>query len=278
MEINCGELKSIYMQITLELADEWLKTSKGNPRWKNGKKLFDKQKVDKIANDIVNGNWNPGNNSIGFNKEGNLLDGHHRLMAITIANIPVFSLVTFGIDKKGELHIDENDQRTVSQRLGTDSKITAVANCHNRMKNGISKKNISIEETSIWIQNHPLIYTAISISSAGTNHPITQKAGVIHGVLCALEYGISEDILSKFINSVNTGFYRSDEETSSIVLRNMLMRNTIKGKTESFLVDCATQYAIKDYIFHNSRRNAYTAKNGYYFDLLVKNKLPGYYF
>ena len=109
MEINCGELKSIYMQITPELADEWLKTSKGNPRWKNGKKLFDKQKVDKIANDIVNGNWNPGNNSIGFNKEGNLLDGHHRLMAITVANIPVFSLVTFGIDKKGELHIDEND-------------------------------------------------------------------------------------------------------------------------------------------------------------------------
>ena len=47
------EVKEIL--ITPKMAADWLASSPGNPRWKNGK-LYDKSKAEAIARDIRNGN------------------------------------------------------------------------------------------------------------------------------------------------------------------------------------------------------------------------------
>ena len=40
------------MKIAPKMAEEWLSTSVGNPRWPSGKKLIDRRRVDTIAAEV----------------------------------------------------------------------------------------------------------------------------------------------------------------------------------------------------------------------------------
>ena len=120
-------MEAKYMTISPAMAKAWLETSRGNPRWTSKAKVVDKTTVKKIADDIKNGLWNPGNGSIAFDESGVLVDGHHRLTAIVAANIPVESLVVFGVKQEGLIHIDENVVRKPHQRLSVDSILVSAA-------------------------------------------------------------------------------------------------------------------------------------------------------
>lgn len=256
-----------YMEITPGLADLWLKKSIGNPRWKSGK-IVDNNRVSKIAKDIKNDNWFPNNNSIAFDSDGVLVDGHHRLSAIIKADKSVFSLVVFGLNKESQKHIDENRPRTVAQRLGVDNRAVAVANCHQWMKYGIATPVLTAEEASKFIYEHPLVYDAITLSSSGSSHPLAKKAGVVHGILCALECEVPSDFIQNFVKCVNSGFIVGIHESSTVVLRNMLLRATVRNRSDSINIDCATQSALSDFIDCIPRKNAYHVNRGVYFDRL----------
>lgn len=253
--------------VTPEIAHDWLLKSKGNPRWKTGK-FVDNKRVAKIAQDIIDNKWFPGNNSIAFDSDGVLVDGHHRLSAIVKSGKPVESIVVFGLEDSSLKHIDENRGRTYSQRLGLSPNVVAVVNCHFWMKNGVSQQNPTVEEVSSFVNNHPFIFDAVSLSCFGTRHPVAKKAGVAHGLFCALEYGVSIDTIQSFTKCVNTGFVSSPSESAAIVLRNMLLRLTVKTRTDSLTIDYAAQSSLFDYIECIPRKNAYHSNSGYYFNKL----------
>lgn len=269
-------MDALFLQITPEMASKWIESSKGNPRWARDGKIADQKRVSQIAEDIKSGNWNPGNNSIAFDEEGVLVDGHHRLCAIVKAGIPVKSLVVYGIEKTGLQHIDENRPRCVSQRLNVDSQVVAAANFHFWMMNSLTKASETSEVISKWIELHPDIYTALSLVRQGGRHAIAKKACVVHGTLCALECGVDENIISKFMESVNSGFISDLSESPAIVLRNMLIKPYSKARSMSVLLDCSTQNAISDYVLGVPRKKAYSIPHGVYFDSLVKEKRKGY--
>ena len=183
------------MDVTPELASKWLAASEGNPRWKRTGKVVDNMLVSKIADDIRSGNWNPGNNSIAFDKNGVLKDGHHRCAGIVKAGITVKSIVVFDMEDKGIQHIDENHVRSVSQRTGICMPIVAAVNCHFWMSKSMTKSSESSEVVQKWVELHPDVYIAFDMVKQGARHPITQKAGVIHGLTCAIEYGLPKDKL-----------------------------------------------------------------------------------
>lgn len=265
------------MEITPSTAREWLETSRGNPRWK-GKKMVDKLRVATISDDIKNGNWNPGNNSIAFDENGFLVDGHHRLSAIIASGIPVSSLVVFGLSDLSVQHIDENRPRTVSQRIDVDNQIVAAANMHFWILNTLTKSSETSENIKKWIGDHPAVFDALSICRKGAGTSICKRSYVVHAVMCAIEYGVSELKLVDFANAVNSGFADIETGSAAIVCRNMLLKNSPAMRTRGNKVrmDFCVQSAIRDFVDGIQRRRAYSADSGFYFDELARIGRNGY--
>lgn len=93
-----------------------------------------KTRIEKMALDLLEGEWQLTNQGLGFSTEGALLDGQHRLHAIIEADTPAEMQVTFGIDPKAFMVIDTGGVRSVSdlvaikcQGLKHVSSVTAVA-------------------------------------------------------------------------------------------------------------------------------------------------------
>lgn len=251
------------MMITPELAKRWISKSKGNPRWAN--QMYDHRRVDIISKDIVNGNWNPGNGAIVFDEKDTLVDGHHRLAAIIKAEIPVESIVIFGVTEKGLVHIDDQKTRTIAQRTKIESAIVSVANfhmvCHGSLSNGVSASAAAIQK---WYSDHPLAETAVRVVGKGTHGTISRKSAIVCAALEALESGVSEEILKKFFKSVNTGFTESVQESAAVVLRNMIISNNHTKREIKMSLYLATQDAIFDYVNGIKRVQIYTKPKGVY--------------
>ena len=263
-------MEAKYMTISPAMAKAWLETSRGNPRWTSKAKVVDKTTVKKIADDIKNGLWNPGNGSIAFDESGALVDGHHRLTAIVSANIPVESLVVFGVKQEGLIHIDENVVRKPHQRLSVDSILVSAANIHYFMLNGKTKKSESVEMLSKWIDEHPMAQFALDISSRGKNHPMTKNGSCVQAMTCALECDVPDKSLVRFVEVVNTGFSSGMSESPAVIIRNMFMGNVSRLQNDRIYRSRATQEAIRDFVDGTPRRQAYTGKKITYFDILVQ--------
>lgn len=257
--------------ITPEMAQKWLLTSPGNPRWPSGSRFVDAKVVSSISEDIKRGKWNPGNNSIAFDCEGRLVDGHHRLSAIVSAGIPVESVVVIGVGRDAQTHIDEARARTQSQRLSVSPNIVAAANSYLRGIGIISKGTTgSAELVSQWIRSHPLVFDAAQITKAGGGPQISSKGCVVASATLALESQVSSEKLREFFRSVNSGFITSSKESAAIVIRNLLLSNRRRDWAFENAVFLSVQDAIYDYVKGKPRTRAYSSPKGMYMPKLCK--------
>lgn len=87
--------------------------------------------VEKIAFDIIAGKWRVTHQPIAFSRDGELLDGQHRLSAIVKAKQPVRLYVKYGLDEECMDVIDTGICRTASDtlrlRFSAKSSSTAAA-------------------------------------------------------------------------------------------------------------------------------------------------------
>jgi hypothetical protein len=100
-----AQIKSEMIFVTPEIAKQYLSLNEDNRRVRN-------TWVDYLAHSIKSGEWQSTHQGIGFSKSGRLLDGQHRLMAIVKANIPVYIMVTYGLDENVFSAIDNGIKRT----------------------------------------------------------------------------------------------------------------------------------------------------------------------
>ena len=107
---------SIIMNITPELAQEMLITSVGNRKLRS-------MHLKDLTNAILRGEWRITNQGIGFDVNGNLRDGHHRLNAIVKANTPVQMVVTFGMPVNAYEVIDCGATRSYSDRMDLSKSV-----------------------------------------------------------------------------------------------------------------------------------------------------------
>jgi len=261
--------------VTPSMAAEWLAKSEGNPRWKGSKKIVDEKRVEQIMSDIINGDWSPGTNGIGFNVDGVLVEGHHRLTAIIKAGITVPCLVVYGIKKDGEKHIDDNRGRSEYQRTGVRARHLAVANVHFAFVNGFGaiRNILSTEQKLRFLDLHPSIYVVGDLCNKGVKRgsALTMNSQSIHAAMCAYENGVSETKIGHFFESVNSGFVDDVGGSAAIVLRNQLLAwkgTKFKFERETML-SCNVQAAMYDYCNGIPRRVAYKSKSGKYFDMNI---------
>lgn len=172
----------------------------------------------------------------------------------------------YDLPKSGEIHIDENSQRTVSQRIRTNNKIPAIANIHNLACGGAIRERCTAEQVVAFQKEHPLVDDAVHVcrTMSSNGKGLTQKAACMHAALCALENGVPYATLQKFMASVNTGFVDSQDQYSAIVLRNMLLNFRTGLRSGDVEMSFATQEAIFDYVNARPRRRRYTSTSGVY--------------
>lgn len=96
--------------VTPELAAQWLTR---NPQNRHLRKTV----FNNYARDMAAGRWVMNGETIKFDTAGNLLDGQHRLKAVTVAGQSIDMLVVTGLDARAQETMDVGAKRTMADAL-----------------------------------------------------------------------------------------------------------------------------------------------------------------
>lgn len=96
----------------------------------NYNRPLNEARATRLADDLTAGIFVFNGDTVRFDREGNLLDGQHRLFAIALANVPCKLILAFGLDPEVFDTIDVGARRTAADtvaRLGMDKYRQHVA-------------------------------------------------------------------------------------------------------------------------------------------------------
>lgn len=130
--------------ITPAKAQEYLNTSMGN-------RPISKPTVHSYADTMKQGGWMLNGVPIVFDTDGHLLDGHHRLEAITLAGIPVKMDVCRGVQSEAFTTYDCGRHRSLGQLLAMQS----VKN-YNTVGSVVAVNETLVKSGRIWTNNSVL--------------------------------------------------------------------------------------------------------------------------
>lgn len=265
-------MNATMMTITPELAAQWLESSQGNPRF--AKKLYDNKKAETIATDIRNGNWHQGSNAICLDSNGHLVEGHHRCEGIVRAGIPVTALVIFGMPPDNQRHIDDNQSRSVAQRLSLKQIVPSIIILQLVLLSECKQDRASSEEIIRYYEEHKDdIDTVVStLTTLGKRGPASQ-AGTIHAIYCAYCCGVSPDTLDQFRRVVMDGFSDGIEQSAAIVYRNQYSERPQGSIGWRIQQSKNAQMAIKLFADGTPRRRLFKEKEAYYFDRMQEGQI-----
>jgi len=109
------EANARMITITPDIADVFLRTSAGN-------RGIRKTHVDRLAGAMSRGEWRVTSQCIGFDTNGALRDGHHRLSAIIKSGCTITMLAVFDMPVDAYQVTDVGLTRSYSDRTGIDLK------------------------------------------------------------------------------------------------------------------------------------------------------------
>lgn len=193
------------MTITPEMAKEWMTKNADDQR------RIVYSAVNAMVRDIRNGNWKVTHQGIAFNKAGKLIDGQHRLTAITLAGIPVQMYVTKGVSNDAFVAIDSGRARSTADSariLFDDSDIRRNKNAHaiaRAMKVIITREWSSSDKvTKTEIYDAVKEYSwALTLAVDIYNGLKLKRAGVVTAIIAALACGEKREDIDAFIACIN---------------------------------------------------------------------------
>lgn len=110
---------SSFVSITPEIAQRWLGRNNAN-------RNFKPRKIEAYARDMAAGAWKLTGEAIKFDRNGNLIDGQNRLMAVRKSGATVCMLVIRGLDPEAQAVMDSGAGRTASDNLHMSGHKNAV--------------------------------------------------------------------------------------------------------------------------------------------------------
>lgn len=122
LNCQCPQLECYFATVTPQLAATMLEHNTHNRK-------ISTPVVNKYKNEIALGEWVPTSAGIGFDENGVLCDGQHRLAAIVEAGTPCVMLVSFNLPALAQEKIDRQRKRTLFDVLylsGEANNRTAV--------------------------------------------------------------------------------------------------------------------------------------------------------
>lgn len=113
--------ETVIMDITPETARQLLSTSPGNRKIRQWH-------VDILAGSMTRGQWKVTSQGIGIDRNGNLRDAHHRLMAVVKSGITIRSVVVMGLLPESYEVIDTGIKRNMADLLKENGHVTRILN------------------------------------------------------------------------------------------------------------------------------------------------------
>lgn len=143
-----------HIRLTPELAKEWLDTM---PEYQRSASAL---VIAEYAKDMVDGRWVEGTgDAIRFNKQGQMIDGQHRCLAVIESGVSIMVTIIEGLDDEVYLVLDKGRKRTAADTIGGKNANVraAIAKAMIALSNGMpvasilggnsSKKNSPISAT-----------------------------------------------------------------------------------------------------------------------------------
>jgi hypothetical protein len=214
--------------ITPQMAAEMLETSGGNRHLKP-------HKVSGYARDMKAGRWMENGESIIFDDEGRLADGHHRLTGIVDSGCTIRTVVVRGVEPDSKKTIDMGSSRTASDAL-TFYGHTNVNNMGAIVRALMSLKlkthnaaRPTVQEVFEFITENPGIQEATNFAANNRFSKLTAMLGAIH--LIAGQQGRMADAIA-FVEVFSSGI-PAYPGCPAHVLRERILRSFISGKAMS---------------------------------------------
>ena len=118
--------------------------------------------LNKITKDLVKGNWKVTNASIAFDKNGNLIDGQHRILACVNSGVGFKTFVSSGYEPETYRNIDRGASRNVQDDMEVEIGLSDILELKSKpsakarltktiswLKALVVSKNRSIGKTSL---------------------------------------------------------------------------------------------------------------------------------
>jgi hypothetical protein len=242
-----------FMDVSPEMAQRWL--SEANTDNRN----ISQRQVERIARDIRAKAYPVTHEGIGFDLNGKLIDGQHRLAAIALAKLPVTLAVARNLPVESGFFIDQGRTRNFADvaklRCGkpVSNRVGAVARA---MADPMMKCNTSRFEHVCFYQEHSeVIHKALDMFKGCS--PELCPSHVVAVVARAL-FHIDEAIVKRFVDAlkdpIDFGVKASDR--AAVVLREELIRKA-DAKPDRRTVYRRTQYLLNAFVNRNSRPSRY---------------------
>lgn len=128
--------------VTPEIAQGWLQYNTHN-------RNASMDRVRQFADDMLNGRWEFNAQTITFDREGRLIDGQHRLMAVVESGVAVPMLVATGLSPSAQMTIDIGAPRSAGQQLS----LSGVTNARNASSVAVCLIRLSRHGDKVWTQH-----------------------------------------------------------------------------------------------------------------------------
>ena len=216
-----GDLTVERVKIGPDRALEWLEMANTNNR------KISERHVQRLARDMREGKWRLTHNGIAFAPDGTLLDGQHRLWAITMADVPIEMIVWRNVDPDSMMAIDCGKLRSTADILniaGTNGDVTnhRLATLRAMLAGFGEPPALSPSEASQALCRHQ---EAIAFALANLPAVIAARrvnTAITRAVIARAYYAIDPEVLTDFCRMLTTGIVTSDDESVIVLLRQHL--------------------------------------------------------
>lgn len=97
-------------RVTPAIAEKWLAKNTHN-------RDIDNRNVDSLVRDLQDGNWKDNGATITFAEDGTLLDGQHRLTAVSKSGVSIIAIIVRGASAEAQHTMDTGAKRTLANAL-----------------------------------------------------------------------------------------------------------------------------------------------------------------
>lgn len=254
-----GDVKVTIMLITPEMAKKMLEKNSMN-------RSLDAHAINRYVSDMSSEDWQALNGqTISFYRDGGLKDGQHRLTAIIKSGIPQWCIVVEGIENENVIS-DIGKPRNIRN-------IMEMSGCNTSLRSNAAtgavaflfllgtKDNAVSYQKRIAFANEYEDLIISNTRAANTGDPNScacmRKAPVIAALICANKCGVSQNLILNFCQSVNSGLYNGEGETSTVFLaRAINAPRKFTSKEREILFDI-TLAALDDYVNSRPRKKPY---------------------
>jgi hypothetical protein len=236
------EAERLDVQIDPETAMVWLRRNKLNRK-------VSQTAVARYARDMAAGNFPYTHQGIAFDKNGQLLDGQHRLHAIIQSGCTIPMQVTVNMPPEVRIAIDQGKSRTVADvatlKTSTpiESKMSAVAMRMLASTNANSWSGTRTDAVDFIMKHLPAILYSI-------DH-LPQKARIsyaaVRAVIARAWYSVDTMLLERFCRILVSGGYAPEEE-AVFKLREFIINKSCRSKDDARDIYAKTEWILNKFI------------------------------